>query len=137
MAEFSLIADTHILIWFLTEPEVLPKDLRKELSEGDSVPMFSVVSIWEIAIKVSIKKLPAEFDPSLIRGMLLGAGWAELGFNGDHAVTVASLPLIHGDPFDRGLIAQATRERTRLVTSDKLLGKYGDWVRVIKKRKGV
>jgi PIN domain nuclease of toxin-antitoxin system len=135
MGEFSLIADTHILIWFLTEPEILPADLRRELSEGEFTPIFSVVSIWEIAIKVSVGKLPSEFDPALIRGLLLSAGWEELTFEGDHAVTVASLPLIHGDPFDRALVAQAMRERKRLVTTDKLLGKYGDCVKVIKRRK--
>jgi PIN domain nuclease of toxin-antitoxin system len=95
-----------------------------------------VISIWEIALKAAAGKLPEQLEPDGIRKILVLAGWTELPFTGEHAVATRSLPMIHSDPFDRALVAQAQCERTTLLTADKLLGGYGTAVSVIKPRKG-
>jgi PIN domain nuclease of toxin-antitoxin system len=58
-------------------------------------------------------------------------GFAELAVSGAHAERLASLPPIHKDPFDRMLVAQALSESLTLLTNDRLLGRYGDSVRVM------
>ncbi len=89
----------------------------------------SAASLWEVAIKSALGKLAV--DVSLLRQAALDTGFLELPVLGAHAEALASLPLIHKDPFDRLLVAQAMAEPMRLLTSDRLLGEYGAHVEVI------
>jgi PIN domain nuclease of toxin-antitoxin system len=45
-----------------------------------------------------------------------------------HAEEVAKLPMHHRDPFDRALLAQASKVNLRLVTAGKALGQYAKQV---------
>jgi PIN domain nuclease of toxin-antitoxin system len=131
MGNFSLIIDTHILLWFLLKPEKLMASVRQELSEGEHILYFSVLSIWEIAIKTALKKPDFDVDALVVRNQLLKSGWQEIPFVGLHAIAVRNLHHAHGDPFDQGLIAQAIEENLTLLTSDKKLAQYGPMVRMI------
>jgi PIN domain nuclease of toxin-antitoxin system len=126
----NLLADTHILLWSMREPHRLPKWLRETLASAQE-PLFSVISIWEIAIKANLKRADFLIDARRARATLLRDGWRELEFTGEHAIVAGGLPLLHGDPFDRALVAQASVEKVELVTSDRRLGAYGEPVRVI------
>jgi PIN domain nuclease of toxin-antitoxin system len=126
----SLLADTHILLWALDEPERLAEDLRRELENSDTQPIFSVISVWEIAIKANLARTNLRADAQEVRSTLKRDGWRELEFGGEHAIVAAGLPLLHGDPFDRALIAQARVENVELVTADKRLRAYGAPVRM-------
>jgi PIN domain nuclease of toxin-antitoxin system len=126
-----LIVDTHILIWALGQPDRLSKELRNELNDPEIAPYFSVISIWEIAIKAARHKSFA-VDANRMRQVLLRDGWRELSFQADHASVAGKLPLLHGDPFDRALIAQAMVEKQTLVTADAGLAEYGTTVRLVK-----
>ena len=86
----------------------------------------SVVSIWEVAIKASLKRPDFQVNPEELRFGLLQEGFQELAIQSEHVLAVAHLPLIHRDPFDRLLVAQAAREGLRLLTSDRTLASYGD-----------
>ena len=127
----SLLADTQIVLWALDDPDRLPKGLRRELEEPDTQPAFSVISLWEIAIKAHLERTNLRADARDIRATLLRDGWRELEFTGEHAIVVGGLPRLHGDPFDRALVAQASVEQIELVTSDRRLGTYAGPVRVI------
>lgn len=127
----SLLADTQIVLWALDDPERLPKKVRRELEDPDTQPMFSVISIWEIAIKTNLKRTNLRADAREVRATLLRDGWRELEFTGEHAIVAGNLPRLHGDPFDRALVAQASVEKVELVTSDRRLGSYAGPVRVI------
>ena len=83
--------------------------------------MVSAASLWEIAIKVAIGKLDAPMDlPERVEDF----GFELLAVTADHAWRVRSLPLHHGDPFDRILVAQAQLEQLTIVTSDTAFKDY-------------
>ncbi len=101
------------------------------MSEGHNILYFSVLSIWEIAIKAALKKPDFDVDAIIVRNQLLNSGWHEIPFIGSHAVAIRNLPHTHGDPFDRGLVAQAIVENMTLLTGDKILADYGAMVRLL------
>ena len=114
-----LLFDTNILIpWLAGDP--LPKALVERVrNEGAYV---SPVSIWEIWIKVRIGKLEMQTD-SLVREVEV-ARLTWLPVLPDHAEAVRDLPLLHRDPFDRLLLAQAKAEGLSIATTDRIFGKY-------------
>jgi len=120
-----LLADTQIVYWFFFEPEKLPPAARKYLDAASAV-YVSAASVWEIAIKVKLGKLKA--DPERLLHRLAESGMRELPVFSRHTVLVADLPLLHTDPFDRLLIAQAMIEPLRLLTSDSRLRQYSEFV---------
>ena len=91
------------------------------VANPDNAVHFSVVSLWEIAIKSARNRPDFNVDPQELRMGLLDAGYRELAIIGDHAVQVRNLPPLHTDPFDRLLLAQAWVEGLMLLTSDALL----------------
>ena len=78
---------------------------------------FSVVSVWEVVIKSSQPRRRLDVDPRAFRRGLLASGYDEVSITGEHALAVARLPDLHGDPFDRLLLGQAVVEDLLLVTS--------------------
>jgi len=114
-----LLFDTNILIpWLAGDP--LPEFMVKRArNEGAYV---SPISIWEIWIKVAIGKLEMKTD-SLVREVE-AAQLTWLPVLPGHAEAVRDLPLLHRDPFDRLLLAQAKAERLVVVTTDRIFGEY-------------
>ena len=90
---------------------------------------MSAASIWEIAIKVRLGKI--EGDPQQLVQAITDSGFSELPVGARHAAHVAKLPLHHGDPFDRLLLAQAITEPLRLLTVDPVLAQYTELVQVV------
>jgi PIN domain nuclease of toxin-antitoxin system len=122
------LLDTQLLVWSGCAPQRLPPTLVPELTDQMRDVRFSVVSIWEVAIKASLKRADFQVSPVDLRQGLLAAGFAELPIQADHVLAVAHLPWIHRDPFDRLLVAQAQREGLRLLSADRTLLGYGDVV---------
>jgi PIN domain nuclease of toxin-antitoxin system len=120
----KLLLDTHILLWLISASQRLPSAARGLLADTQNKLFFSVVSLWEITIKNSRGDPDFQVDARILRRELLGHGYQELVITGDHVVTVDTLPLLHKDPFDRLLIAQATIEGITLLTKDKLVASY-------------
>ncbi len=94
-------------------------------------PVFSSASLWEISIKHGLQRDDFVVDPHLLRRALLENGYRELSITSAHAVAVTHLPLIHRDPFDRILVAQAQTERMTLLTTNATLGSYPGPIRVL------
>ena len=86
--------------------------------------MFSAASIWEVAIKASLGRKGFQSDARLLRRGLLDNDFIEVPVTAIHAVEVQHLQRLHGDPFDRLLIAQARVEGLTLVTADRQVAKY-------------
>ncbi|WP_210245085.1 type II toxin-antitoxin system VapC family toxin [Methylobacterium haplocladii] len=93
--------------------------------------VFSVVSIWEVAIKRGLGRANFRTDSRVLRRALLDNGYEELTVLGAHAVAVEGLPPIHKDPFDRLLIAQATVEGITLATADATIATYPGPIRLV------
>ena len=119
-----LLLDTQILLWAAGEPERLPEGVRAMLKDEANILLFSAASIWEVAIKSSLGRDDFEADAAVLRRGLLDNGYVEVAVTGEHAVGVRSLPMVHRDPFDRMLVAQAIMEGAHLVTADERLAEY-------------
>jgi PIN domain nuclease of toxin-antitoxin system len=126
-----ILLDTHVLLWSLDQPERLPNDLRDTLCRRENEVYFSAASIWEIAIKTGLKRFDFNCRPDDIAAAARETGLTELPVLASQASQVAQLPPIHGDPFDRLLIAQAMTVRARFVTAGAILSRYGALVQVI------
>jgi len=126
-----LLLDTHILIWGAVEPERLSRAARALIEDLDNDLAFSAVSLWEIAIKAALRRADFHVDVGALRRSLFDNGYSEIAATGAHAVALANLPLIHKDPFDRLLVAQATVEGLTLVTGDPVVARYPGPVRLV------
>jgi len=122
----KLLLDTHLLLWMAGPAELLPPKTKAMLQDPDNSITFSVINIWETAIKHSLGRADFVVDPAALRRNLIAQGFTELPATGEHALAVMHLPPIHRDPFDRLLIAQAKVEGLTLLTADKALARYGN-----------
>ena len=116
--------DTHLLLWTAGQPNRLSKVVRRLIEDPDNELLFSAASIWEVTIKRGLGRTDFRVDPRLLRRGLLDNGYTELPIWSDHVVAIESLPTLHKDPFDRILIAQATIEGIRLLTTDSVVAQY-------------
>jgi len=114
-----LLLDTHLLIWWVTGNPIIQPGLRKAI-EG-ATAFLSIVSTWEIAIKISVRKLDL---PLTFSDLLEHVGFELLPLRLEHVRDVGGLPMHHRDPFDRMLIAQARVENLVLVTRDRQFDSY-------------
>jgi PIN domain nuclease of toxin-antitoxin system len=118
-----LLLDTHVFVWLSSEPERLGERARAVLADPTGEVFVSVVSAWEIAIKVAAGRLA--FPVAIYAAEVAAAGFVELAIHTRHALAAGALPRHHGDPFDRMLLAQARLEGLTLVTADRALAAYG------------
>lgn len=123
-----VLLDTCALLWFLRDDPELSERAAQLIENPDTDVFVSVVSIWEIAIKASLGKLPPPvgFQDSL-EGKLKASGFNILPVEFQHASGVYSLPPVHSDPFDRLLISQCKVEKLAAITNDPHWGdpRYG------------
>lgn len=127
----KLLLDTHLLIWAAAEPARLSATAIATIEDPESELLFSAASIWEIAIKRGLGRANFTVDPRVLRRALLDNDFVELPVTADHAVGVETLPPIHGDPFDRILIAQSIAEGVTLLTADAIIARYPAPIRLI------
>jgi len=120
-----LLLDTHVLLWPMEQNPRLRRSARSLIADASEVYVSSA-SLWEIAIKWRLGKI--EEDPQTVLDQLGAAGLRELQVTNRHAVATGRLPLLHNDPFDRLLVAQAITEPMRLLTSDEQLLAYSELV---------
>ena len=113
--------DTHILLWSLAGSSRID-GIRTDLENLDNQIYFSVVSLWEIAIKSGLGKLDANVVE--VRQAARDSGFVELSVLGSHVEALMGLAGHHRDPFDRLLVAQAKAEPMRLITADPIVARY-------------
>ena len=119
-----ILIDTHIFLWFINNDSQLSLTAKIPL-ESDVELLLSVVSLWEIAIKISTGKmtLPKPFEifiPEQLQQNDIGV----LPIKTDHLTYVTTLPFHHRDPFDRLLIAQSIVEGIPIVSVDAAFDPY-------------
>lgn len=126
-----LLLDTHLLLWSLDDSARLPAKARAIIVDADNELLFSPISIAETAIKYALGRPDFPISPMRVRDTLLANGFSELVLTGVHAATLALLPPIHKDPFDRLLLAQARAEGVPLLTGDRAVARYVGLVEVV------
>jgi PIN domain nuclease of toxin-antitoxin system len=116
----SLLLDTHVVLWWLMDAPELSDGVKHRLDHEPAV-YLSPATVWEITIKQSIGKLT---EPENLPEIVIDAGFRHLPITTEHAMVAGRLPLLHRDPFDRMLIAQARCEGLTLVTRDPRIHRY-------------
>ncbi len=118
----NLLLDTHVALWALSGgPSPIGSATLELIRDARNVVAVSAASVWEVEIKRAIGKLDA---PDGFARECVARGFDELPITFDHAEAAGRLPLHHGDPFDRMLIAQALVEDYRIVTADRAFAAY-------------
>ena len=128
-----LLLDTQLVLWSCFERPRLTQPETQLIMTADEVHV-STMTLWEAAIKFALvsrgmRKLPFSGEATLRE--VEAAGFKVLDFKADHAVEVDRLPPHHGDPFDRGMLAQARVEGLTFLTRDAALERYGHPVRLV------
>ncbi|PPE79016.1 PIN domain nuclease [Kaistia algarum] len=124
--------DTHIAIWSLLDSPRLSVPAREIIRNAENTIHVSAATLWEIAIKYALGRKTAPPIPAAEASRAFHeAGFRFVDVTAAHALTVESLPSLHGDPFDRLLIAQALTEPLRLLTHDRQVAAYSDTVLLV------
>jgi PIN domain nuclease of toxin-antitoxin system len=114
-----LLLDTHVILWWLEDNPALSSEVKDSI-DTDLDIFVSAASLWE----VSIKQAQGKLGPADLPERILATGLRELPITAMHAFSAGRLPMIHRDPFDRMLIAQAKTEGLTLATRDEYIVKY-------------
>jgi PIN domain nuclease of toxin-antitoxin system len=123
-----LLLDTNVVLW-LSENNPRADSIKPMLITEENKVFISVVSWWEIAIKIKNGKLKTNIKE--LYAFAKKYDFTELPLTGDCLKAYLDLPNIHKDPFDHILLAQALTFPMRLITSDSLLADYSSLVMVI------
>jgi len=115
-----LLLDTHVVLWWLSDDPTLSEEVKTLIDEEPEV-YVSPATVWEVTIKQALGKIKHPADlPERIRD----SDFRELPIRFEHTIAAGRLPLIHRDPFDRMLVAQARCDDLTLVTRDPHIQKY-------------
>lgn len=120
-----LLLDTHVFLWCMKSPEKLSAQAESAFFNAENALYLSAASYWEICIKHAIRKITLtenwkqRFDEEVAVNQIL---W--LPIEKEHCQALTELPMVHKDPFDRILIAQARFEGMALLTADEQIQKY-------------
>lgn len=125
------LVDTQLLLWNVAGSRRLPARVARLFRDGRHEFFYSAASVWEIAIKSTRGRDDFVVDVSRVRDALDRNGFRELPISAQHAVAVTTLPMLHGDPFDRMLVAQAATEPMGLITTDERLAAYPGTIEVV------
>jgi PIN domain nuclease of toxin-antitoxin system len=126
-----LLLDTQLMIAVVAQSHRLSTTARSLIEDKNNDVFFSVVSIWEVAIKCSLERNDFTYEPDFMREALLENDFTELEMTAAHAIGVRILPHLHKDPFDRLLIAQAISENILLMTTDRKISAYPGPIRLV------
>jgi PIN domain nuclease of toxin-antitoxin system len=121
----KLLLDTHAFMWWHSEPEYIPKDTLTLIQDPENEVIFSVVSLWEMQIKVQLGKLTLRNDLELMLKIQQERNNISLiSITLSHILELKTLPLHHKDPFDRMLIAQSKVGNAPLISRDLAFKSY-------------
>ena len=119
-----LLLDTQLLLWLVYQPERLSALAQRLIRDPANLLFYSSVSIWEIAIKQALRRNDFVWSAEALLMELQSFGFVEVPLRSEHGLATLQLAALHGDPFDRILLAQAVSEQLTLVTADSTLAAY-------------
>lgn len=118
------LLDTHIFLFFINGESSISEEIVEILNDKQTEKFISIVSIWEITIKMNIGKLRLKDDLKSIYILLDNFDIKILQLNKINFEVYLSLPFIHKDPFDRMIISQAVADDLTLITDDQYIRSY-------------
>ena len=117
------LVDTNILLFSLDQTEKLSHKII-DILENEEILYISMVSFWEIEIKRNLGKPKIPYNPIELAEYFLSQSYLIKDININHIAELQQLPVIHNDPFDRLLIAQAIADNLVILTSDRTIPQY-------------
>ena len=120
----NLLLDTHALIWFINEDRSLPDKSKNLIKNINNDCFVSIASIWEIGIKISLKKLDLHRRFDEISMLMLKYNIELMPVSFEHIEKLIHLEFHHRDPFDRIIISQGIMEKITIITKDEIFKKY-------------
>ncbi|MEM6275224.1 MAG: type II toxin-antitoxin system VapC family toxin [Myxococcota bacterium] len=121
----KFLLDTHAWLWWQIDPDRLSPVSRSSIENASSEIFLSVASTWEMTVKVASGKLRVpEPLKTMVALSLAQDGFKELPIENMHCFVLDELPMHHGDPFDRILVAQAISEGLTLISRDRQIAQY-------------
>lgn len=117
----NFLLDTQVFVWWMEENKRLPRNIKAIIDDPLNHVFISVVTPWEIIIKIKARKLkvPKNYAKFILNGL-----FEIFPIQISHVLHLDKLPFHHQDPFDRILISQALVENLTLITSDKKIWRY-------------
>lgn len=121
-----LLIDSQSLIWYVDDDHLLSPAAHAAITDPNNDLLLSAATIWEIAIKVGLKKLSLSMPyQQWMNQAVNDLGMTVLPITVEYAAAHGNLPRHHGDPFDRLLVAQSQVENIHLVSADPVFDQYG------------
>jgi len=125
----NILLDTHIALWAIVDTSKLSEEVIELLEYGENKVFYSIVSVWEVAIKYRIRPKQMPIPKEEFVELCQKTGFARLSIKNEHIFLLKTLERPstapkHNDPFDRLLLAQAKYEKLKLITHDSLLPYY-------------
>jgi PIN domain nuclease of toxin-antitoxin system len=120
----NLLIDTHVFLWWDSQPEKIPTTTLSVLEDPDNIVWLSLVSIWEVQIKTQMGKLVLNNSLDNLVQQQQQNGIQLLPIKLNHILALQPLPYYHKDPFDRLLIAQSVAENLICVSADSVFKQY-------------
>lgn len=120
----KLLLDTHAFIWFVEDDPNLPQKQKLLIEEPQNEIFLSIASLWEMAIKIQLKKLNINKSIKEIIDISIQNGFILLPILPEHIIQLSQLEFHHRDPFDRMIIAQGLAEKQIIIGKDIIFDKY-------------
>jgi len=120
----NFLIDTHVLLWYLEGNRSLPRKIRTHVDNSDNDIFISIASFWEIAIKLAAGKLNTKITLSQIGEDIIKREFGVLNITFQHLDALMTLPKVHGDPFDRLIIAKAITGGLTILSADRHFKDY-------------
>jgi len=118
------LLDTHVVLWIAENSPLLSDNAKNAILSTTSEKYVSIVSAWEIAIKLGTKKLQLDGGLPEFYKMIDDNGFLTLSVEREYLLQIPSLPGHHKDPFDRLILATAIVDDLTLITVDENIHKY-------------
>ena len=123
------LLDTHVVLWLATNSPFLSETAKRAILDNNNEKYVSIVSAWEVAIKLGTQKLQLDGGLAEFFRMIDVNGFLLLGIEREYLQYVQTLAFFHKDPFDRLLIATANVENVTLISIDDNIQKYDvNWI---------
>jgi PIN domain nuclease of toxin-antitoxin system len=121
-----MLLDTHTFLWWVSERGARLSDRARDLlSDGENDASLSIASVWEIAIKAGVGRIDLpDIAERYVPDRVRRHGFELLSIGLPHVFRAGALQRIHGDPFDRILVAQAQVEGLPILTADPAISRY-------------